>query len=112
MPTISIDCGPTLAVLRTRTVPLSWSELSHVPKVLEHVEQFTYVQLVVGSHAAGSCCWAEWCACNLIPGSKVGFEVELGVWDRVEAGPSGCQAMSNWSLVFCLPIILRSSDVW
>lgn len=48
-------------------------------------QRSTYVELVIGSHAAGSCCRAERRAGDLIPGSKVGFEVELGVWDGVEA---------------------------
>lgn len=59
--------------------------VSSVPRLLEYVKQLTYVELVVGSNAAGSCCRAEWCACNLIPGTKIGFEIELGVRDRVEA---------------------------
>lgn len=82
MPTMSIDCGPTLAVLRTRTVPLSY-DLVRCPQMAP--EYSTYIELVIGSHAAGSRCWAERRASNLIPGSKVGIEVEFRVWDRVEA---------------------------
>lgn len=102
--------GPTVAVLRTRTVPLSCDLVSLSCAVT--VERATHVQLIVGSHAAGSCCGTERCAGDLIPGSQVGFEVELGIWDGVETrAKRRVRSKFNMKMEALLPIILRGGNI-
>jgi hypothetical protein len=48
-----------------------------------------YVECVVCCHAAGTSCRAKGSSGDLVPGSKVGFEVEFRVRDRVKAGSAG-----------------------
>ena len=45
----------------------------------------TNIELIVRRHAARARGGAEGCACYLVPGSQVAVEIELWVWDRVEA---------------------------